>query len=115
MEHRRLKRFYPRVHKGQFTRGITKQQQRERLLSRMREVAPQPSSSTEKKHKYNEMQAGILEDAGPSIPFEDTESLTPTPPGSHHHISRDVRHKVNLLAWLSDNRHDPALKVSSLP
>ena len=110
LEHRRLKRFYPRIHKGQFTRGITKQQQCERLLSRIREIAPQPSSSKGKR-KYNDMQAGNSDEAGPSIPFEDTESLMPTPPDSHHHISRDVRHKVNLLAWLGDNRSDPTLEV----
>jgi hypothetical protein len=114
LEHRRLKRFYPRVHKGQFTRGITKQQHRERILSQMRELAPQPSFSTEKKRKYGDMQAGNSEEGGLSISFEDTESLTPTSPRSHHQISREVCHKINLLAWLGNNQDDPALQVNSI-
>jgi hypothetical protein len=42
---------------------------------------------------------------------EDSEVLGPTPPEHHHHISQDVRHKVNVLNWLANNRDDPALKV----
>jgi hypothetical protein len=114
LEHRRLKRFYPRVHKGQFTRGITKQQHRERILSRLRELAPQPSSSTEKKRIYDDMHAGNSEEGGPSVSFEDAESLTPTSPSSHHQISREVRHKINLPAWLGNNEDDPALEVNSM-
>jgi hypothetical protein len=115
LEHRRLKRFYPRVNKGKFTLGITKQQRRERLISQMHELAPQPGSSIGQKRKRNKSFARDLEDAGPSISFEDAEALMPTPPSSHHHISRDVRYKINLLAWLGSNHGDPALKVSLLP
>ena len=39
------------------------------------------------------------------------EVLGPTPPEHHHHISQDVRHKVDVLNWLASNRDDPALKV----
>ena len=41
------------------------------------------------------------------------EALGPTLPEHHHHILKDVRHKVNVHKWLADNRNDPALKVSS--
>ena len=32
LEHRHCKRFYPRVHKGQFVIGIAREVQRERIL-----------------------------------------------------------------------------------
>jgi hypothetical protein len=47
-----------------------------------------------------------------NIPLEEDEVLGPTPPEDHHHISKDVRHKVDVLKWLADNRQDPALKVN---
>ena len=46
--------------------------------------------------------------------MEDEEVLGPTPPEHHHHISQDVRHKVDVLNWLANNRDDPALKVRNL-
>jgi hypothetical protein len=45
------------------------------------------------------------------IPMGEEEVLGPTPPEHHHHISQDVRHKVDVLNWLANNRDDPALKV----
>jgi hypothetical protein len=87
----------------------------------MRELAPEPrspdsdSESTGRRRKYDKTQATNSQKPGPSVAFEDNESLMPTPPSSHHHISRDVRHKVNLLAWLGDNQFDPALEVSLSP
>ena len=106
LEHCQLKQFYPCVHKGQFTHGITKQQHHERILSRLCELAPQPNSSTEKKHNS--------EEGGPSILFDDAESLAPTSPSSHHQISREVCHKINLVAWLGNHQDDPALEVNSI-
>jgi hypothetical protein len=49
-----------------------------------------------------------------NIPLREAEVLGPTPPEQHHHISKDVRHKVDVLRWLADNRTDPALKVDNL-
>jgi hypothetical protein len=46
-----------------------------------------------------------------NIPLEEEEVLGPTPPEQHHHISKDVRHKVDVLKWLADNKDDPALNV----
>jgi hypothetical protein len=48
-----------------------------------------------------------------NIPLGDEEVLGPTPPEDHHHISKDVRYKVNVLKWLADNKNDPALTVSA--
>ena len=46
-----------------------------------------------------------------NILLREAEVLGPTPPEQHHHISKDVHHKVDVLRWLADNRRDPALKV----
>ncbi|KIM48502.1 hypothetical protein M413DRAFT_7405 [Hebeloma cylindrosporum] len=44
-----------------------------------------------------------------NIPLGEEEVLGPMPPEQHHHISKDVHHKVDVLKWLADNRDDPAL------
>lgn len=46
-----------------------------------------------------------------NIPLGEEEVLGPTPPEQHHHISKDVRNKVDVLKWVADNKDDPALKV----
>ena len=48
-----------------------------------------------------------------NIPLKEEEVLGPTPPKHHHHISKDVHHKVDVLKWLADNQGDPALKLSN--
>ena len=62
----------------------------------------------EKRLNLNEGLAHTL-----NIPLGEEEVLGPTPPEDHHHISKDVHHKVNVLKWLAENRHDPALTVSN--
>jgi hypothetical protein len=106
LEHRRAKRFYVRVHKGQFARGIAKQQRRERLLHHIKELAPSGTSTRTRKRKYGNIEAAL-----PHIAFEDDEELPQSFPHKHHHISRGTRHKIDLLRWLGDNEDDPALKV----
>jgi hypothetical protein len=49
-----------------------------------------------------------------NIPLVEEEVLDPTPPELHHHISKDIRHKVDVLKWLAQNRADPALKARTL-
>ena len=49
-----------------------------------------------------------------NIPLEEEEVLGPTPPEQHHHISKDVHHKVDILKWLADNKDDPALNVRNI-
>jgi hypothetical protein len=48
-----------------------------------------------------------------NIPLGEEEVLGPTLPEHHHHISKDIRHKVDVHKWLADNRKDPALNVST--
>ena len=47
-----------------------------------------------------------------NIPLGEEEVLGLMPPEHHHHISKDVHHKVDVLKWLADIRGDPALEVS---
>lgn len=96
-EHKRLKQFYPRVRKGDHVRGIARHVYRERIL-----FQTQQAFNKKKQDDTNTL----------NIPLQEAEFLGPTPPEQHHHISKDVQHKVDVLKWLADNREDPALKVS---
>jgi hypothetical protein len=100
-EHKRSKQFYHRVRKGDHVRGIARHVYRERTLFQAQQGI--------KKHKNTCSKAATLD-----IPLDEEEVLGPTPPEDHHHISNDVRHKVNVLKWLFENRKDPALVVCKI-
>ncbi|KAG2046721.1 hypothetical protein BDR06DRAFT_898681 [Suillus hirtellus] len=114
LEHRRVKRFYPRVSKSQFTSGIAKQQHCERILFRMAEHA-QSVRSISTGHKKGEGKSRtwkkVSSDA-PSLRFEDSEQLPFTDPRAHYHISTGVRHFVDIAQWLKKNVNDPAFTVN---
>lgn len=107
-EHKRSKQFYPRVRKGDHVRGIARHVYRERLLFQVHE-AMKKRHLDQKRHVEEGQDVNML-----NIPLGEQEILDPTPPELHHHISKDVRHKVDVLKWLAQNRADPALKVRSL-
>ncbi|KAF8874231.1 hypothetical protein BD779DRAFT_1476607 [Infundibulicybe gibba] len=98
LEHRRVKKFYPRSQKSQFTRGIAKLQRREQILHRMKQ-----------KIQRDEKMGPNSDKSTPSLRFEDEEGLPFTSPEAHYHISKDVRHKVDITRWLGSNADDPAL------
>ena len=107
-----MKRFYPRVQKGQFTRGIAKHQRREWILSRMRQAAPTTVGNLSRKRKYGaEQQPSSSEPPNPRIPFHNDEPLPSSSPDRHHEMSSNTRHKLDLPTWLGDLSDDPALKV----
>ena len=55
----------------------------------------------------------IKSDDLPTIPFEEqSDTLPPTLPTQHYHISINSRLKVQLGQWLHINRDDPAVLVS---
>jgi hypothetical protein len=97
LEHRRVKRFYARTNKFQFTAQIAKHQQRERILRKIR---------------HRVQQANATQAKPAVVAFEESEPLPQTPPSVHHHMSESTRHWENITAWLATNRADPALKVS---
>jgi hypothetical protein len=100
-EHKRLKQFYPRVRKGDHVRGITRHVYRERTLFQTQQALNIKKPDGKSKDDMNTL----------NIPLGEAEVLGPTPPEQHHHISKDVRHKVDVFKWLADNWKDPALKV----
>ena len=105
-EHKRSKQFYPRVRKGDHVRGIARHVYRERTLFQAQQAL--------KKKPIDENPSRSKEDGDSNtlnIPLSETELLGPTPPEVHHHILKDVRHKVDVLKWVADNRDDPALEV----
>lgn len=105
-EHKRSKQFYPRVRKGDHVRGIARHVYRERTLVQVQQ-ALKKRVLDETRHNEVDRDSCTL-----NIPLGEEEVLGPTPPEDHHHISKDVRHKVDVLKWLADNKDDPALTVS---
>jgi hypothetical protein len=98
------------VRKGDHVRGIARHVYRERTLLQAQQALKK--RVLEKKRQHNEVLVG--QDAYTlNIPLREEEILGPTPPEDHHHMSKDVRHKVDVLKWLVDNKHDPALTVST--
>ena len=100
------------MRKGDHVRGIGRHVYRERTIFQAQRAL--------KKRVLEERQLKLNEEAGESgdvytlnIPLGEEEVLGPTPPEDHHHISKDVRHKVDVLKWLADNKGDPALTVGA--
>lgn len=109
-EHKRSKQFYSRVRKGDHVRGIARHVYRERTLLQAHQAMKKRA------FKLNENQCYDVVDQDAytlNIPLGEEEVLGPTPPEDHHQISKDVRHKVDVLKWLAENKNDPALTVSS--
>jgi hypothetical protein len=103
LEHRRGKRMYKRVSKGKHIIGIGLQVRRERMIHRLQE-----------RNKRRLQRLAHAQDDLPTVSFEERETLPPTLPTSHHHISIDTRQKVELPLWLRDNKKDPAIQVSNI-
>jgi hypothetical protein len=94
LEHRRSKRFYPIVRKGNHAVGIGKAVSRERLLQLISQRTIHPKVRRSPKGRK---------------PVK--ESLPHTSPTTHHHISAETRNKVDIADLLDENEGDPALEV----
>ncbi|KAI0263908.1 hypothetical protein BC834DRAFT_970987 [Gloeopeniophorella convolvens] len=92
LEHRRVKRFYARTNKVQFTHQITNHEKRQRVLNSVRA----------RLHGHSAEPGGH-----PGAP---ADRLPPTPPTNHYHISNDNRNKENVTSWLSRHRGDLAIQ-----
>jgi hypothetical protein len=99
LEHRRSKRFYPIVQKGNHAIGIGKAVSRERLIQL---IAQKGVGATHSKVQPN------LKGRKPV-----KEPLPHTLPTTHHHISAETRNKVDIADLLDENEGDPALEVYS--
>ncbi|KAF8802003.1 hypothetical protein BYT27DRAFT_7226594 [Phlegmacium glaucopus] len=112
LEHRRVKRQYPRAHKGKFAVGIAKQTRRERILHNIMKRHSHLKVSRKRKHGVPHEPPIISSTTcgNPSIPFSASEPLPAAPSNQHYQMSMEIRHKVPISVWLGDNKGDPALK-----
>lgn len=116
LEHRHVKRQYPRAHKGKFARGIAKQMWRERIMHNILNRYTHLKVSQKRKRGILD-NTPIMPDKASrnlSIPCSSSksESLPAAPPNQHYQMSTEICHKVPISVWLGDNKGDPALKVS---
>jgi hypothetical protein len=81
--------------------GIAGQQAREQLLHRMNDNALKTSKSY--RRKYQKIST-----------IDGEENLDSVSPLQHHHMSMDMRKRVELSQWLHHNCEDPVIKVPSL-
>ncbi|KAG6859449.1 hypothetical protein C0991_000682 [Blastosporella zonata] len=105
LAHRRVKRIFPVIQKSQFTLGIAKYEQRQRILQKMHQRAPK-SSRKRRRSTVNTVDT-------PWLQFDDVEELPEGSPDQHHIIAMDVRHGITISEWLSEYKDDPAIKVST--
>jgi hypothetical protein len=78
------------------------------MISKINKLAPQASRKQPQKRSDGVQGWGN----STSSPDDDNdETLWDVRPQEHHHISANIRHKVNLSTWLDDKQDDPALKV----
>ncbi|KAF8887132.1 hypothetical protein BD779DRAFT_1611603 [Infundibulicybe gibba] len=104
-EHRRVKRFYQTTWKANYTRGITKQERRQRLLKKIREQYLRSKSQDQKLGAA--LKTASLEDGNGN---NEDNSLPPTRPESHHHISNDRKHRLNIYRWPNEHEGDIAFQ-----
>ena len=92
-----------------FTRAITKHQQREWLLHKIRE----------ENHALAKADEGALDPSTastewPSLHFVDQEPLPNCPPDAHYQMSQGKKFHWELSAWLLRNKKDKAVEVGRL-
>ncbi|KAH9011426.1 hypothetical protein EDB83DRAFT_2448378 [Lactarius deliciosus] len=105
LEHRRCKRFYPRVHKGKshYKRGIAKHVHREHAIHNIGKELDLDMSRPMKRRKLStpdgQLETGFAHTGLPQAPPQQRYQL---PERSHHIVMLDV--------FLRENRRDPAVK-----
>ncbi|KAI0054411.1 hypothetical protein BV25DRAFT_1765456, partial [Artomyces pyxidatus] len=118
LEHRRVKRFYARTNKQQFTSQITKHQQRERLLKNIKirslakEEAVEESDAESSLSSSPESDVNTQDPAAITLAFEEEDPLAPTPPTLHHHMSDSTRFHENIISFVGKYSRDPATQAN---
>ncbi|KAI0259134.1 hypothetical protein BC834DRAFT_974518 [Gloeopeniophorella convolvens] len=92
LEHRRVKRFYARTNKNDYTQQISQHEQRKRVLNTI-----------------DSRLTGQAAGAVPPAAATTDEELPPTIPRDHHHIGESNNIHFNLIIWLQEHRGDPAV------
>ncbi|EKM78993.1 hypothetical protein AGABI1DRAFT_75575 [Agaricus bisporus var. burnettii JB137-S8] len=93
VEHKGVKKLFPRTQKKQYTKGIAKQHSRERLLHLMSRNDPRKAQKK-------------------TVNLMNSENLPPASPYEQHQMSIEARsdNALNVRQWLSENEEDPAIK-----
>ena len=98
-----MKRFYARTNKNMAAHQMTRLERREYALQKLNKMNGKAVSQKREKHSSKFRS---------DISFEDSEALPYTPPEDHHHISKSRNYHMNIMAFLSSNRDDPAIIVT---
>jgi hypothetical protein len=102
--------LYPRTQKQQYTKGISLQERRERILRGIKLRDPQYQSSKNNLEQHSNPSPSSSY-SHPSTFIHHDEDLSNISPYEHHYISSDRRSKIDLFQWLGENNDDLALKV----
>ena len=98
-----MKRYYARTNKNMAAHQMTRLERREYALQKLNKMKGKAASLDGKKRSSKFCS---------NISFEDSEALPYTPPEEHHHISKSRNYHMNIMAFLSSNREDPAIIVT---
>jgi hypothetical protein len=110
-EHQKVKKYYKRASKHAFTHGITKQNQRERTLCKMRNLK-RARDLIDSAKAPRATDHPLKKSATPKLHFKNQEKLPYTSPEVHYHMSSETKHKIQLATWLPEHKDDPAFEVS---
>ncbi|THV05634.1 hypothetical protein K435DRAFT_816329 [Dendrothele bispora CBS 962.96] len=95
LEHKRVKRFYSRTNKTfKFVRQIAAQEKRKRIIQNLK-------TSFEKQVTPGE--------TTPTVSFQHSDALPPTPPELRYKISNDNSQYLNIFEWMNSHEDDPAV------
>ncbi|KAF8314653.1 hypothetical protein F5887DRAFT_861233, partial [Amanita rubescens] len=111
-EHQKVKRYYKRASKYAFTRGIAKQNQRERTLRKIRDrkKARDLIDSAKEPQALGATDCSSKQSSIPNLHFKNQEELPYTSPEVHYHMSSETKHKIQLATWLPEHKDDPAFQ-----
>ena len=113
-EHQKVKKYYRRASKHTFTRGIAKQNRRERTLHKIRDLkkACDIIDSAQGPGATPESASLSKKPSTPKLHFKNQEKLPYSSPEVHYHMSSETKHKIQLATWLPEHKDEPAFQVS---
>jgi hypothetical protein len=111
LEHCRVKRFYTCTSKAQYTRGISKQERRQRALHHIDERVREADKNKEETRDEQSLAPRLT--ASPTVDFTLSDKLPPTDPSSAYHISNETRYKLDLGDWIQQEKNNPSMKVGN--
>ncbi|KAI0337344.1 hypothetical protein BDW22DRAFT_1468571 [Trametopsis cervina] len=120
LEHRRVKKFYPRTSRKGHTQQIAQHTRREKVLNSIatRESARRlriathtsTSTSTQQPQPPIRKRGRPRKSSGFGIHFKESGALPPTAFRIHHHLSESQTHPVDVTQFVLSHPDDPAVK-----